>query len=146
MKEFVINDPKIANCIYSIFDKHELSKYITKFRKRFPLANDIEICPNNSSYYLEPKVNIFSIDTKIFIPVGCMDFKEVYSENEWNPYPALLPPNPHDYVGWLVQNKDGCIVVAYFSDEEGGFWFNQTMRLDNVVAFRKLPEKYTNEL
>lgn len=146
MKEFVINDPKIANCIYSIFDKHELSKYITKFRKRFPLANDIEICPNNSNYYLEPKVNIFSIDTKIFIPVGCLDFREVYSENEWNPYPALLPPEPHQYVGWLVQDKDGCINVAYFSSKDGGFWFTQTTRLDNVVAFRKLPEKYTNEL
>lgn len=152
MNIFVINDSEIARCLYGIFDKYELSKYIANFRKRYPLANEIEIYPaykQKIGFYLKPLVDVFSVPTKITIPVSCLDIENVYKENDWNPYSSVQPPG--DGVAYLVQDTYGDIYKAFFMvnhDNISGWrrHYSDNHFIKNIIAFRNLPEVYKNEL
>lgn len=154
MKAYVVADPKIAKTIYSIFDKKELSKYIEYFIKKYTQANSVIIDPcYEGTLHLEPKVKIFSVGTKINIPLDSLKIEYIYDEESWNPYPELKPM-AKGWSEWLVQCKDNELRVGWFFAEgakEQGLWFSDKEKdsgyqLTQVIAFRKLPGRYSNEI
>lgn len=154
MKAYVLNDVKLIQCLYSIFNKDDLIKYINEYIKRYPTADHITIVPEcpDSHNYLAPSVNIFSLDTKISFPRSSLKLVHVYDENGWNPYPTILPPDTEgQYSEWLVQLENGDMKIAYFYGEYGPScviksWHLTKRRgndiIDKVIAFRKLPKRY----
>lgn len=154
MKAYVVADPKIAKTVYSIFDKKELAKYIEFFVKKYTQANSVIIDPcYEGTLHLEPKVKIFSVGTKINIPLDSLKIEYIYDEESWNPYPELKPTSK-GCSEWLVQCKDNELRVGWFFAEaaEGqGLWFSNKEKdsgyqLTQVIAFRKLPGRYSNEI
>lgn len=77
----------------------------------------------------------------------------IYDEESWNPYPELKPM-AKGWSEWLVQCKDNELRVGWFFAEgakEQGLWFSDKEKdsgyqLTQVIAFRKLPGRYSNEI
>lgn len=76
----------------------------------------------------------------------------IYDEESWNPYPELKPM-AKGWSEWLVQCKDriACRLVFRRRCKEQGLWFSDKEKdsgyqLTQVIAFRKLPGRYSNEI
>ena len=96
---------------------------------------------------LKEVVNKFFKDSEIeasFLCSGKDQFISVYDPNNWNGYPTVIPPESNN--PWLVQHKDGSILIANFSEGLDPYWFSNdspiSYVLHDIVAFRKLPEPY----
>ena len=77
------------------------------------------------------------------------DFEQVFDDNNWNPWPEVKPPIESGESHWLVQDKDGRMRSMRFIQEYGpevcyAKWSTPKEEFD-VIAFRKLPERYQPE-
>ena len=127
---WIIKDIKLRQVVNKFFTDKEIEKeFLLGKKNRITLAKKI---PNEYDI-------IFIIYKDQFV---CE-----YDPNSWNPYPAVLPPPPVSNNPWLAQREDGSILIANFSRMGGDIaWFSTdssiNYALDDIVAFRKLPEPY----
>ena len=155
------NNQKYENFFCTLFDKEKIFSLVQYTLEHFPGATVAVIDPIKPGKYnyIRPKIdNIFAKRTELFLPFSYLNIESDYSEDDWNPYPSILPPyNPNDpWSEWLVQKTDGTLEIAYYynSQEDVGDLYTvvnagwkssktaETCNTDGIVAFRKLPEKY----
>lgn len=158
--EISFNNQKYENFFCTLFDKEKIFSLVQYILEGFPGATVAVINPVKPGKYnyIKPKIDIFAKGTELFLPFSCLNIKSAYSEDDWNPYPSILPPydSSNPLSEWLVQKTDGTLEIAYYynSHEDVGDLYTvvntgwkssktaETYIVDNIVAFRKLPEKY----
>lgn len=127
---WIIKDKDLKEVVNKFFKDSEIeASFLCSEKDRITL---FRVCPN--------KYNVT-------FTIGKNQFISVYDPNNWNPYPVVLPPPPVSNNPWLVQRKDGSILIANFSRMYGNIaWLSNDNSFDcginDIVAFRKLPEPY----
>lgn len=75
-------------------------------------------------------------DVGIDIRIGKEKFENVpeYNPEGWNPFPALRPPRPGNYLVYLSENFENRIRVSYFYNDYRGWDIYQNY---SVMAFKE---------
>jgi hypothetical protein len=124
---WIIKDKDLKEVVNKFFKDSEIeASFLCSEKDRITL---FRVCPN--------KYNVT-------FTIGKDQFISVYDPNNWNGYPTVIPPESNN--PWLVQHKDGSILIANFSKGLYPCWFSNdspvSYVLHDIVAFRKLPEPY----
>lgn len=147
-----INDKNLKEALYTLFGKtalHDLIKeavnqdleYITENKNNSNVGVFVDLDDIKTNPY-----NLQIVRDKLFIPGKHFDIFPI-SETEWNPYPKIIP-ECNEKKEWLVQDEQGRICMAKFYEGLQGKYFyaiGNVYKLDNVVAFHSLPEKYNDK-
>lgn len=125
---WIIKDKDLKEVVNRFFKDSEIeASFLCSEKDRITLFRS---CPN--------KYNVT-------FTIGKDQFISIYDPNNWNAFPTVMPPESNN--PWLVQRKDGSILIANFSRMDGYItWFSIDNSFDcginDIVAFRKLPEPY----
>lgn len=147
-----INDKNLKEALYTLFGKTALDdliketvnqdlEYITENKNNSNVGVFVDLDDIKTNLY-----NLQIVGDKLFIPTKHLDIFPI-SETEWNPYPKIIP-ECNEKKEWLVQNEQGHICIAKFYGGLQGKYFypmGNVYKLDNVVAFHSLPEKYNDK-
>lgn len=147
-----INDKNLKEALYTLFGQTALEDLIKE-----TVNEDLEYITenkNNSNIGVflnldDTKINPYNLQIvgdELFIPIKHLDIFPI-SETEWNPYPKIIP-ECDEKKQWLVQDKDCRMYIAKFYDGLQGKYFyaiGNVYKLDNIVAFHSLPEKYNDK-
>lgn len=147
-----INDKKLKEALYTLFGQESLLDVIKE-----TVNQDLEYVTNNkdkgnTGVFVDlddiktNPYNLQIVGDKLFIPAKHLDIFPI-SETEWNPYPKIIP-ECSEKKQWLVQDEQGHICIAKFYEGLQGKYFyaiGNVYKLDNIVAFRSLPEKYNDK-
>lgn len=147
-----INNKKLKGALHTLFGQTALDDLIKE-----TVNQDFEYISNNKNKdhvgifvdLNDIKTNPYNLQIvgdKLFIPAKHLDIFPI-SEIEWNPYPKVMP-ECSEKKQWLVQDEQGHICIAKFYEGLQGKYFyaiGNVYKLDNIVAFRSLPEKYNDK-
>ena len=100
------------------------------------------------NYFRLSAVDKKGLCVTITVEKELVEFVPEYQENEWNPYPQILPPIENNSADscWLVQDIKGRMrsmrFIHFLGEFEGSGRWRKSKEEFEVVAFRALPEKY----
>lgn len=147
-----INDKKLKAALYILFGQESLFDVIKE-----TVSQDLEYVINNkdkgnTGVFVDlddiktNPYNLQIVEDKLFIPAKYLDIFPI-SETEWNPYPKIIP-ECDEKKQWFVQDEQGHICIAKFYEGLQGKYFyamDNVYKLNNIVAFHSLPEKYNDK-
>lgn len=137
---WIISKETIRDLVTKLFSETEISR-IYESQKKSP----------------DPWVSFGSKLVQIKVHKSLFYFvHDEYDPDKWNPFPRIQPPcerhyspnNPYRLSAWLVQDRQGRMKVMdyrYRSFLHGTSGWSETKESFDVVAFRKLPERYQPE-
>lgn len=127
-----IKDPELKAKVNQFFTDEEIHE---EFEKNTDLYN----------YFRLSTVNKKGLCVTITVEKELVEFVPEYQENEWNPYPQIVPPVENNSADscWLVQDIKGRMRSMRFIHLLGKFegWSKPKEEFE-VVAFRRLPDPY----